>query len=744
MKENCFVWANEPFIKNSAYIFVSDIESENEFEFASFVSAFNYYKLYLNGELVAFGPSRSAKGYFRRDKVVLRLKKGKNRISAVCFAYNVANYSYVKDIPFFYFSAVIENRTITAEDFSCYDFSDKIKNTQRYSFQRGFCEIYEQTNDLKYVLAQVENRYPQKDIVRIRAPKLLDDCFDGTLRTVAAYSPVEYGRVIIDETRPLFNDRSITQVGNCFEGYNRKELYECITDKVSRFVSVKQDEKEFLTDNEYAIFDFEKNKTGFLGFDLNVIEACELYVVFDEIYGEANVPVDFKRLSCANVVKWNLSAGDFSVQTAEFYTMRYTQVIVTKGKVKIHRATLTTYESSDIGKFKHKTCDSEIDCIIEAAVSTALQNSIDVLMDCPSRERSAWINDVYFSGKSSDFFIGNNQSLKMTLENYILCGKIKELPEGMIPMCYPAEHLNGEYIPNCAMWYAIILCEYLKENKFREYEKTIERQIDGLLSFFARYENEFGLLENLDSWVFVEWSVANSPDYVKGVNYPSNMIYYKMLKSIATYRADNALLSKAESIKKNITDFSFNGEFFEDNSVRENGKLIRTGHTSEACQYYAFDTGVASVREYPSLYQKLKIFFSNDRDVVKVYPNVGKANVIVGLLMRITLLLDQGEYNRVINEIKGVYGNMAKKTGTLWEHTASSASCNHGIAAYAGYILVRALTGFVGFENDRPVFSDDYAHTDGAFVIPHGNLSVEVTVRDGKRKIKIMGEKPDR
>lgn len=332
----------------------------------------------------------------------------------------------------------------------------------------------------------------------------------------------------------------------------------------------------------------------------------------------------------------------------------------------------------------------------------------------------------------------------MTLENYILCGKIKELPEGMIPMCYPAEHLNGEYIPNCAMWYAIILCEYLKENKFREYEKTIERQIDGLLSFFARYENEFGLLENLDGWVFVEWSVANSPDYVKGVNYPSNMIYYKMLKSIATYRADNALLSKAESIKKNITDFSFNGEFFEDNSVRENGKLIRTGHTSEACQYYAFDTGVASVREYPSLYQKLKIFFSNDRDVVKVYPNVGKANVIVGLLMRITLLLDQGEYNRVINEIKGVYGNMAEKTGTLWEHTASSASCNHGIAAYAGYILVRALTGFVGFENDRPVFSDDYAHTDGAFVIPHGNLSVEVTVRDGKRKIKITGEKPDR
>lgn len=57
---------------------------------------------------------------------------------------------------------------------------------------------------------------------------------------------------------------------------------------------------------------------------------------------------------------------------------------------------------------------------------------------------------------------------------------------------------------------------------------------------------------------------------------------------------------------------------------------------------------------------------------------------------------------------------------------------------------MRALTGFVGFENDRPVFSDDYAHTDGAFVIPHGNLSVEVTVRDGKRKIKIMGEKPDR
>lgn len=737
MENTYFVWAEGPLIKNSAYIFTSDIECVDECEFIAFVSAFNYYKLYHNGELVSFGPSRSAKGYFRKDKIKIILKKGKNRLSVICFAYNVANYSYVEDLPFFYFFASHKNRKITACDFLCYDYTDKLKNTQRYSFQRGFCEVYEQKADLKHVLGHLEEYYPKIKTVQIRAPKLLHDCFEGQLRKISVRNSAQNGTVSIDENIPFYNDRSITQIGNFFNGYKRNELCELITDKVSRLVSKKQKTKKNISENEYALFDVGKNITGFIGFDIIVYEDCELYVIFDEIYGTAEVPVNFRRLSCSNVIKWTLSKGKYFIQSAEFYTLRYAQAIVTKGRVKITCASMTVYEKSGEYNLIHQTDDPEIDAIIDAAIATASQNSIDILMDCPSRERACWINDVYFSRHSSRFFAGDDKSLKMSLENYILCGQLKELPTGMIPMCYPAEHLNGEYIPNCAMWYAIILCEYLKENKLNVYRPIIDKQLEGLLSFFARYENEYGLLENLDRWIFIEWSVANTAEYIECVNYPSNMTYYKMLVSIADYRSDNLLLKKAETLKNNILKLSYNGTFFEDNSIRKNGKLARTGHTSEVCQYYAFETGVALIKDYPLLFEILKNNFSGNRETDRIYPMVGKANVIVGLLMRISLLIKNGEAERVVKEIKEVYCKMAIETGTLWENTDSSASCNHGIAAYAGYVLIKALTGFVRFDNEAPVFTDSFSCKNGEFIIPCGEKKILINIKDGKRIIQI-------
>jgi alpha-L-rhamnosidase len=66
--------------------------------------------------------------------------------------------------------------------------------------------------------------------------------------------------------------------------------------------------------------------------------------------------------------------------------------------------------------------------------------------------------------------------------------------------------------------------------------------------FFEKSENEYGLLENLEGWVFVEWSKAN--DFTEGVNFPSNMLYSGAIASAGRLYGDKALLEKAEKIKK--------------------------------------------------------------------------------------------------------------------------------------------------------------------------------------------------
>ena len=95
-------------------------------------------------------------------------------------------------------------------------------------------------------------------------------------------------------------------------------------------------------------------------------------------------------------------------------------------------------------------------------------------------------------------------------------------------------------------------------------------------------------MENLQSWIFVEHSIANSFDYVKGINFPSNMLYSAMLQSAGLLYADQSLLAEAEELKRKIVQYSFNGQLFVDNAEVVDGEISPfSEHISETCQYYA-------------------------------------------------------------------------------------------------------------------------------------------------------------
>mgnify|MGYP002508843864 CR=1 FL=1 len=66
-----------------------------------------------------------------------------------------------------------------------------------------------------------------------------------------------------------------------------------------------------------------------------------------------------------------------------------------------------------------------------------------------------------------------------------------------------------------------------------EMRRISRDKVLGLVKFFEKYENEYGLLENLDSWIFIEWSKCNHADYVAGLNFPSNMLWAAALEAAA-------------------------------------------------------------------------------------------------------------------------------------------------------------------------------------------------------------------
>ena len=133
------------------------------------------------------------------------------------------------------------------------------------------------------------------------------------------------------------------------------------------------------------------------------------------------------------------------------------RLVVKKGNVSINNISFIPYENPLIDGIKYEFENTKIKSVIDAAVATFAQNAVDILTDCPSRERAGWLCDSYFTGKSETLITGKNLVEHNFLENYALIDQYKTLPKGMIPMCYPGDHPDGVFIPNWSLWYILEL-----------------------------------------------------------------------------------------------------------------------------------------------------------------------------------------------------------------------------------------------------------------------------------------------
>jgi alpha-L-rhamnosidase len=232
-----------------------------------------------------------------------------------------------------------------------------------------------------------------------------------------------------------------------------------------------------------------------------------------------------------------------------------------------------------------------------------------------------------------------------------------------------------------------------------------KERVYNLIKFFDKYVNEFGLLENLESWVFIEWSVCNTPEYISGVNFPSNMLFAHMLKCVYELYGDEQLKLRSEKILKTVESLSYNGKFFRDNTYRneKNELVCYCEHTSETCQYYALYMGLCPDEEFKE--RMIKEFGPLRKDA---YPEVGRSNMFIGNYLRFLWLCDVGEYDRVVDECLEYFAIMAEKTGTLWEHDSPHASCNHGFASVASVILLRCVSGYLTVKDNKPVFDEKF------------------------------------
>lgn len=657
------------------------------------LAASSFYKIYIDDEFLAFGPQRAAHGYARKAQHHVQGQ----HLTIEVMSLGVRTFHSVLQQPFFACQLKMDDGgNYDATDFSCLQMVDRVTCVPRYSYQRGFAEVYRMTEDRERLyhghfsgtLIPVES---------VPVPELLPSRVDEPeYRCHVPVDIIETGSVSLRENVAPWRDRAHTLVGELLEGYTIEEWVEAPTDEASSFAYHPNVENGVY---RYTTYDLGRAITGFTELTVEVKEPGTVWFAFDELLwdeaGKGKNYIGFERNTCASVHKWTFQkAGIYKVSTFEPYTVRYARIIYTDG-VNV-AFSLRDYENPNPGKFQFQCGDAQLQKILEAAKATLAQNSVDLLTDCPSRERAGWLSDSFFSSEAERIMTGKNQAEQTFLENYAYAS-CEGLPKGMIPMCYPSDVYPEEpyplFIPNWSMWYILELHKYARYYGHDEIVTKSEKNVQGILDYFRGFENEFGVLENLEGWVFVEWSAANEADHIQGVNVPSNMLYASCLKAAGELYQNPTLTEQAKQIETFLRERAFNGRFFVDNLIRTtSGELIQTGLLTEVCQYYGFWLNFITKEEYPQLYQELMENLGENREEGYL-PEIGKPNVMYGQYMRIDLLMREGKREQVLEECTKLLLPMALRTGTLWEHNNISASCDHGFAAYSVKWLIYGLTG---------------------------------------------------
>lgn len=653
--------------------------------------------LTVNGVYVAHGPARCCHGYFRVDEYDLSkyLTKEVNTVALRVASYNVNAFSYLNQPGFLCAEISVGDEIVAATgkrdcvtEFKAYPVTERLTKVQRYTFQRTFVETYNLSEGaFDYEVNPNTSVTPVEVEPAVAGHFLYRDIPMGEEdELVYPVSVIHRGQLSYSEKENYYNSREISDIGPHYLAYRESELEYASHREIGKCdphdqVDVSENPDVItLSADTYADIEFPCNTTGIYEFDLEVEKDGEMLIVFDEILQNGHVRPF--RVGMSNIITVIAKAGKYHLQCVMPHTMKYARLLakgtsLTVKGLHIHHIAFPT--SAITATFVGE--DEAMKRIYNAAIETYRANSVDIYMDCPSRERAGWLCDSFFTSRVEYALTGKSELERAFLQCFILPESFEYIPKGMLPMCYPSDHYDRTYIPNWAMWYAVELCEYFDRTGDREFVDSTKGRMYDLIKFFGKYENEYGLLENLESWVFLEWSKSN--ELTQDVSFASNMLYAYMLDGLGKLYGDNALVEKAAALRTVINEMSMTESgFYCDNAYRRDGKLVLSGERTESCQYYAFFCNVATPETHPWLWNTLVHDFGYARAEKGLYPEIWPANAFIGNYLRLDLLDRHGLKDELYDNIKGYFTYMADQTGTLWELVANQASCNHGFASH--------------------------------------------------------------
>ncbi|KAI0483398.1 Six-hairpin glycosidase-like protein [Xylariaceae sp. FL0804] len=332
-------------------------------------------------------------------------------------------------------------------------------------------------------------------------------------------------------------------------------------------------------------------------------------------------------------------------------------------------ATQTNYPMDVKAKW-HEPHDSHSSSIWDVSVRTLRNCMFDGYSDCPFYEQLQYSMDSRAVGLFHYLLSGDDRLIRQTLVNFAASTTAEGLTQSRFP-----SHVN-QLIAGFPLYFILQVCDHHLYFGDTAFARAFVPRIDGILDFFDRHIDHRGLVSNLpaDVWQFVDWvttwhATDDHPD--KGVptsgrstnlhTYFSMILAY-VLQHAATLlrqvgRPGNAeeYISRASALNEAIRTHCFDGSFFTDSTAE-----IATDESaySQHCQVFAVLCGAAKPEERTRL---LTSAFASDSKLSKC------SYMMQFYTMRAFALAGDQDYESFYSRVWEPWRRMLANNLTTWE-----------------------------------------------------------------------------
>ncbi|MGH7171040.1 MAG: hypothetical protein ACRELG_12245, partial [Gemmataceae bacterium] len=423
------------------------------------VAASTLYRLLVNGEFRGYGPARGPYGFFRVDEwnITPSLTRQTNIVAIEVAGYNVNSYYFMNQPSFLQAEITAGSQVLAAtgdhtKPFESSILSQRVQKVERYSLQRMFTEVYHLDPGADAWCSDVSHAFDSEPCAA-SAPKQL-------IPRRVAYPQFErrqparrvmQGEVSTTERvgkleRPFF----LTHIGPTLLGFKESELsavpsfelQHVANQNVTHLDEPYSWSSSFsFSANCFHLFDFGTDLTGFIGARVTARSRSRLFFTFDEMLLDGDV--DFERNDTVNIVAYELAPGEYNLESFEPYTLRFLKFLALEGDGEFSEIYLREYANPNVWTAHFDSSDQDLNLLFQAGRECFRQNAVDLLTDCPSRERAGWLCDSNFTSRAEHRLTGGSTVEGVFFENYLLPDGFAHLPEGMLPACYPADHYNA-------------------------------------------------------------------------------------------------------------------------------------------------------------------------------------------------------------------------------------------------------------------------------------------------------------